>query len=71
MKRVSGLWYIKHMGIWFLAGKDIESAFFYFLPYTIIQYRVFFCPNHSIVVYLCIVVYGSMIYRRLVYCHIL
>ena len=29
MKRVSGLWYIKHMGIWFLAGKDIESAFFY------------------------------------------
>lgn len=30
MKRVNKLWYVKFEGVWFVAGKTIEEAFYYF-----------------------------------------
>jgi hypothetical protein len=30
MKRERGLFYVKYLGVWFIAGKDIHSAIEYF-----------------------------------------
>ena len=29
MKRENGLFYIKYMGVWFIAGTDVHSAIIY------------------------------------------
>lgn len=29
MKRENGLYYVKFLGVWFLAGKDLHSAYIY------------------------------------------